>query len=297
MQHLGFEVPGESVSASDLVYQNFTTISCLEALRPFHLWFLYFLILFYLFMIPLTLLGTRIQETRFAAAFERGFRWLIQRRWSALVFGLLMMPLLWPMTNLITDTPNGWLPSWHLLSYYFLFFLFGWMLYRGRDLLDVYVGHWRSQLIVANVVVLGPMIVFTGSGLEVLQHRPNPLPIDFVWIKVFALFFGAIYTWLMIPGLMGVFLRYLSWERKWVRYLGDASYWCYIVSLIPLILMQMLVAQWQVPGLVKFIVVSGVSIVLLLVSYEWCVRYTIIGAILNGRRVRPKPSSLALQSV
>ncbi len=285
LRFLGFAAPDQSVSNSELLARHFTTTSWLETIRPFHLWFLYFLIIFYLFMILLCFLGNGLDRTRFVTALEQGYRRLLKSRWSGLVFGALMLPLLWPMTNLIADTQNGWVPSWHLLAYYFIFFLFGWLLYRHRDLLGIYVGRWRSQLVAANVLVLGPMIVFTGSGLEVLQHRPNPLPLDFLTIKVCALLFGAIYTWLMISGLMGAFLHYLSRERRWVRYLADASYWCYVVSLIPLILMQMLVSDWEIPGLVKFVLVSGVSMAVLLVSYEWCVRYTVIGAILNGRRV------------
>jgi peptidoglycan/LPS O-acetylase OafA/YrhL len=291
---VGFPVPEESVPASELIRQNFTTTSWLEAIRPFHLWFLYFLILFYLFMIPLILLGTRLQNSRPAIQLDQAFRWLIRWRWSAVVFGVALLPVLWPMIQLVVDTHNGWAPSWHLFAYYFLFFLFGWMLYRHRDLLGEYVSWWRSQLIVANVLVLGPMIVFTACGLEVLQGKPNRLGIDLVWIKLFAHLFGGMYTWLMISGLMGAFLRYFSRERAWVRYLADSSYWCYVASLAPLILMQIVVARWEMPGLLKFIVVCGASIALLLASYEWCVRYTIIGAILNGRRERMRRSDPAM---
>ncbi len=36
----------------------------------------------------------------------------------------------------------------------------------------------------------------------------------------------------------------------------------------------------------KFALVTVATMVALLASYEWCVRYTFLGAILNGRKYR-----------
>jgi len=41
--------------------------------------------------------------------------------------------------------------------------------------------------------------------------------------------------------------------------------------------------------LLKFAIIIGVSMALLLTSYQWGVRYTAIGRLLNGRRMRPLP--------
>ena len=44
--------------------------------------------------------------------------------------------------------------------------------------------------------------------------------------------------------------------------------------------------DWPAPAGVKFAVVTALSLLVLLASYEWCVRYTFVGAILNGRKYR-----------
>lgn len=51
-------------------------------------------------------------------------------------------------------------------------------------------------------------------------------------------------------------------------------------------LLQIVVAQlaWLWP--VKFTLILTVSFPLMFVSYHWLVRYSFIGAVLNGRRVR-----------
>jgi peptidoglycan/LPS O-acetylase OafA/YrhL len=90
----------------------------------------------------------------------------------------------------------------------------------------------------------------------------------------------------MVGGLTGAFLYFFSRERPSVRYLADASYWCYLVHLIPIVLLQMAVAPLTMPGALKFLIVLGGSMTVLLLSYAYGVRYTFVGAILNGRKSR-----------
>ena len=96
----------------------------------------------------------------------------------------------------------------------------------------------------------------------------------------------AVYTWLMIVGLWGAFLHYFSRESPTVRYLADASYWCYLASITPTVAFQFIVKDWPLPGLVKWALVTVATLAVLLASYEWLVRYTFVGAILNGRKRR-----------
>jgi peptidoglycan/LPS O-acetylase OafA/YrhL len=79
-------------------------------------------------------------------------------------------------------------------------------------------------------------------------------------------------------------------ERRGVRYLSDASYWMYVVHLPLVMAAQWWVRDWDVPAIPKFVLVCmGISAVLL-ASYRALVRYTPIGTMLNGRRIRPQPN-------
>jgi peptidoglycan/LPS O-acetylase OafA/YrhL len=71
-----------------------------------------------------------------------------------------------------------------------------------------------------------------------------------------------------------------------MRYLADASYWCYLIHLPLVVWLQVLVAKWPVNGWLKFAGINLVAMILLLLTYEWFVRYTFIGTVLNGRRER-----------
>lgn len=56
----------------------------------------------------------------------------------------------------------------------------------------------------------------------------------------------------------------------------------------PLVMVaQLLVRQWPLPAEVKFLLILALVTPLLLASYRWCVRSTVIGSLLNGPRPFP----------
>ena len=97
----------------------------------------------------------------------------------------------------------------------------------------------------------------------------------------------VLYTWMMSLGLIGLFRRLLQRESRVVRYLSDSSYWLYVAHLPLVIWVQGLVADWDLPAVPKYLLLCGSVTAFLLLTYEYCVRYTPIGTLLNGKKVRP----------
>ena len=99
----------------------------------------------------------------------------------------------------------------------------------------------------------------------------------------------VLYAWFMVFGMMGLSRKVLKRESYGVRYVSDASYWLYITHLPLVVAAQVVVQDWRLPAIVKFmmvcVVVTGTA---LLIVYDKCVRYGDIGAILNGRKTRPQ---------
>jgi peptidoglycan/LPS O-acetylase OafA/YrhL len=100
----------------------------------------------------------------------------------------------------------------------------------------------------------------------------------------------------MVFGSMGLFERYFSQPWPAMRYISDASYWMYLAHLPVVIGLQIVVANWPGGVLAKFCLINVVSAVLLLASYQLFVRYTWIGALLNGRKKRPDKHAPGSQS-
>ena len=92
----------------------------------------------------------------------------------------------------------------------------------------------------------------------------------------------AIWCWCF--AVIGLAVRYLSDERPAVRYVADASYWIYLAHLPVVVAFQVVVGHWPLHWTVKFPLVMIASLAVLFASYNYLVRTTFIGGLLNGRR-------------
>lgn len=176
------------------------------------------------------------------------------------------------------DTSTGWIPLWHVLAYYALFFTFGALLYgrtgrSGAPRVETLGKWWWAILPVTLLLVFEAARYFTY----------DPAGADWLIASVLQ----VLYAWGMCIGLIGLFRAALRKERATARYLSDASYWMYIAHLPLIIVGQVLVRDWNIPALAKFLLVCGAVSAILLVTYHFLVRYTPIGTLLNGKRERP----------
>jgi peptidoglycan/LPS O-acetylase OafA/YrhL len=280
--------PGASNTA--IIIERFTSGDFIPHVPLAHLWFLYYLLFFYAAVLLLAPLLKRLEGSAFLAKLDSAFRWLVESRLRVFVPALLTLPVLLCMKTPMADTPLGWTPAPQIFGYYFVFFVFGWMLYRQRDLVLSFGRGWKWNLAIANLVVLPVTLGLTLQVVEHMkaaEHLKNETPIPFA-LRLGAFAAQSLYTWFMIVSLWGAFLHFFAHASAWTRYLADASYWCYLASITPIVVLQFVVKDWPLPGLVKWVMVTTATMAILLASYEWCVRYTFIGAILNGRKYRAK---------
>lgn len=278
-------------SDARLVADRFTSGDAPAMLPLAHLWFLYFLIILYAVALLASPLLAKLSGTRVLAKLDALFRYVAGGRLRLVLPALVTFPVLLLMKTPIVDTQIRWLPEWHLLLYYGGFFAFGWMLYRHRDLVPAFGRRWGGALAVANLLVLPVALVCLDGWLKALKVGDDVT----AW-RVGAFATQATYTWLMIVGLWGLFLRVFAREAAWTRYMADASYWCYLLSITPTILLQFWVRDWPLPAELKWPLVSVAVLAVLLASYELFVRYTVIGAILNGRKTRAKAKEFTTET-
>jgi peptidoglycan/LPS O-acetylase OafA/YrhL len=165
------------------------------------------------------------------------------------------------------DTSVGLLPQPHLLAYYGVFFGFG-ALYYDCDDPEGRLGRWWWLSLPLGLLVAYPI------GVDSLDDRP---------VTAMA---QVVYVWAMSFGLIGLFRKCLSEQNEKLRYVSDSSYWLYLAHLPLIFLGQAIVRTWAIPSILKFVLLCAGVTALLLVSYEYLVRYTLIGRLLNGPRSR-----------
>lgn len=244
--------------------------------RFFHLWFLWFLLwLVAGFAIVSWVLDRRNPHRPEQATWPR---WVM---WS--MIPLTIVPQLYmggggayPVFG--PDTSDGFVPLPHVLAYYATFFAFGALMYRRRGrssklLVDTVGRPWWLFLPVSFLIMLPAGLVFTFD--EAIFSWPVASVLQ------------VAYAWGMCFGLMGLFRVLLPVERRGVRYLSDSSYWLYLVHLPMVVVAQAMVRGWNLPAEVKFLMISVAVTVPALLTYQLFVRYTPIGTMLNGRKLRP----------
>lgn len=228
-----------------------------------HLWFLYYLIWlvagFILIMWSIGKLKLKALPDRLVTS-PVCWLWLLPATF---------LPQLLMKKDFGPATATGALPWPPILVYYVVFFFFGALCF-GRDWFNTKAGKlWPLSFVLA----VPPLL----AGLCLVKSQQND--------ELLAACSVA-YAWLMILGCIGFFRYFFSGENPRIRYLSDASYWLYIMHLSVIMCLQSMVSTWNIPSLPKFLIVCVATTVPLLLIYEFGVRYTFIGTMLNGRRTR-----------
>jgi peptidoglycan/LPS O-acetylase OafA/YrhL len=212
-------------------------------------------------------------------------RWVATpRRWFWLV-PLTALPAFFmgrAFPNFGPDTSSAVLPPPYLLFYYALFFGFGVLVHETAGAAERLGRRWRLALPLA-LVVLWP------AGLALVYARQLNAGDLGPGARALSAVVQAAYAWAMCAGLTGLFQHCLHRERRWTRYLADASYWMYVAHLPLVVAAQMLVRDWQMSASLKFLIITGGVSALLLLSYHFLVRPTWLGRLLNG----PRPAGAA----
>ena len=224
-----------------------------------HLWFLWYLLLL---------------AAAFAAAARLGltFRHAL---WWFLIPLAVALELSMQQQEFGADSDEGVVPALRLLVYYGIFFTFGAFMHQRK----ITMRRWWAFALPPTLLLIYPL----GLAFVYLEDFPSS---DWALGPAVSAALQVAYAWLMCFGLIGLFRCFAAKERLWVRYMSDASYWMYLWHL-PLVLAgQRLLVDTSLNAHLKLALILAAVIAILLVSYRFGVRYTVIGTMLNGTRLR-----------
>lgn len=245
-----------------------------ELLSPMHLWFLAQLLVLYAVAAVLHALAVRVRAFGLVAeGVTDAWAWVVRHGLAAVVFAVLAFPALLLQSGPGVDTQMGPLPPVSILLYYGVFFGGGWLLYRRRHDLERLGRFWIAGLVVGLVLSL----VYIGMMGKLMEGSQSMTLVRAV---------GAVSTACLVVGFTGLFLRLFSRPSRVMRYVSDSAYWMYIIHLPLVVALNILLLPLGAPALVKFATVCVAAFAIMLVSYQLFVRYTWIGVLLNGTRVR-----------
>lgn len=243
-----------------------------------YLWFLYYLsIISHLaLLVALTVrwlklrMRTQAAPTNSSASSTPG-RWLKFGPWQVGFIGALLA-----LIPGLTDSSGqvrvemGWIPNLALLAFFGTFFAIGWFIDANRE---ARLAEIKSGALV-NLALTGvfALVSWLSMGQPAQPWQPAA--------QILAVTYSAF-------AVTGLFLRFLSADRSWVRYLADSSYWVYLFHAPIMYVTVFLLAKTSLNPLMIAALSISVALALTLLTYHYLVRSTIIGRYLSGRR-RPR---------
>lgn len=254
-------------------------------LQPIHLWFLQHLIVLYVLAALGHSLCERVRPIGVCIdACTSAWAWTVREGLAAVPLTLIAFPLLLLQQAPGADTQIGWYPQPGIVAYYSLYFTAGWLLYRRRHDLPGIARFWILQLTLA--ITLAMVFLTASSRYWEALFSPDTTPGTLQQHLVISQAIAAPATAMFVVSITGLFLRSCTRSNRTMRYIADSAYWMYIVHLPLVVVLNWLVYPIPAPAVIKFVIVCAAAFAILLGSYQFVVRYTWIGVLLNGPKLR-----------
>jgi glucans biosynthesis protein C len=237
-----------------------------------HLWFLYYLCMFYL-LIPLcrwALCKSLSQQARIRQMAASPFAALILALWTALT--------LWPFQG--GQMHEGFIyfiPHPPSLLYYGSFFVLGYAIHTYREFLPSTMRYlpwaWASTAVLFPLALLASAADIGAQGGSARLHGA-------------AVLLNAGCTWALIYAFMGTALRFFDRASPWIDYMAQSAYWVYLVHLPLVMLAGWILIAYDLSAFWKFFLVCGFTGALALTSFHYAVQGSWISTFLYGRRLQ-----------
>ena len=240
-----------------------------------HLWFLYFLLIYYFIVVVLFRLRKH-KSFQFISpinAVTHHFR--LKNFRNVLLSCLPIAVILVSVPELFLHVDTGIIPSLPYLAFFGYLFLLGWLVNRSA-------AETFSWIITKTWIFL-----ITGIILSVftfwIEFTGRFQSLDFILMAGVKLL-AALQIIFLVLGSIGFFLSFWKSESKTWKYLSDASYWMYLVHLAIVATAQVALRTLPVPGFAKFAIILVGTMGFTLITYHYFIRYTIAGEWLHGKR-------------
>ena len=259
--------------------------------QPFHLWFLWQLMIFVIFtaIFRLPYLG----GVGVLNSFKRiglGFIGNVFRKSKSVLSGILFrsrFPIVFIILCSVINLPTqGELILNPIASG--LYFVIGYSLYGNTSLFTFLKAHWRYYFL-AGLVAFALYVILESKNLvtdiystnmkgdEYLRAISEPFAAITVSIKIIC---GVLFSYAFI-GLAEK--GFGSYNAK-LRFISDGAYWMYLIHLPIVTLITFFMFNLHIPIEIKFLIAIVMTSIICLGTYKYLVRSTPIGILLNGKR-------------
>lgn len=243
-----------------------------------HLWFLYYLCMFYFLIAPTTWLIARFQrlgaglgrqDDKLARTLASPFMMILYSMWTAVT--------LWPFKGgQVHEGFVYFVPHPPSLLYYGSFFVLGYAFHTWRTFLDVCVRYLPSFAVLS--VLLFPL----ASALSGLDNSVRGSSAE---LHLYAVIANAMCTWALICSFIGAACRFFDRPSPWINYTAQSAYWVYLIHMPLVSLAGWWLVQFDLPAVIKFLLVCTFTTIIAFTTFHYWVQKTWLSSFLHGRRL------------
>lgn len=225
-----------------------------------HLWFLYYLMMFYVLVwvarsLELGWLGARIGA--------------LSSVWMLGVLPLLLVPAL-AAVPAPHPAPESVFPQFWALAYYGAFFAFGYLMH-GAPAMAVRLRRPAPWLLAASLALYAVWLIAIDRAASIAATASWQVAVleayISVWTTAACLVFGK---------------RWLDRHLRLLRPFADAAYWTYLVHLPILFALQYRLMDLDLPWIAKFAIAVSATLLLCQLSYRFLVRPSVLGVLFGA---------------
>ncbi|MCV9385495.1 acyltransferase family protein [Reichenbachiella ulvae] len=202
-----------------------------------HLWFLPYLLVFSLILIPLFLIIRKHQD----AAFIQWLNAIVSRPWSLYSF-IIPLYLVEAFVEPFFPVTHALIDDWFNFTFSLLFFLYGYLLIAVKDQFWQTVESNRKRLLLCAVLGFVAWL-----GLKISFEDSTLIHFTEAFLKVFNL-------WSWILTCFGWAAHYLNRSSSMLKYCNEAVYPFYILHQTVMMVVAYFVIDWEMNLFVKFTV-------------------------------------------
>ena len=254
-----------------------------------HLWFIYYLILFYITIIGFRGLVNYLPKdliiylkNNTLNLFKSKYKYIIYFALMSASFLTLKLGSTFHFMGSFSFTPDI-----VVFVNYFVFFLTGWVTYNYAGVISYFKEKawtylWISFFLVIALLWTSEKYIESGSLLPGNSEGGNPTG-DSFYFNLAALL-QSISVWFMIFSFVGLAEKYISKPNPIITYMVGASYWTYLIHRPFCFTFTACLQRLDTHGLIKFFILNSFVLIICLSTYHFLVRRTWVGWLLNGRK-------------
>ncbi len=219
-----------------------------------HLWFLLMLFLFSLMTLPLF---RYLKQANGASVVSQKLP-LLQGE-TFLVVAVVCTGIIEALVNLQPDgvgmrVLGGWSPFTYLVG----FFLFGYLLALNQEALSSFERNRTRTLLLGLCTTLMYLVLVVGYG-----YSSYSIPFSFL---------RALNSWLWLATILGFGKRYLNFHNTLLAEANQAVLPFYILHLPVIVIIAFFLITWDIPVLLKYLVLASLSFVIIIGLYQGVIR-------------------------